>query len=161
MGRAFPAIARRALRWSSSQFLLAKITSVWPTLAKIDPKSHRGTTIRSLFVVGLIGIPRNAFVLSRQPTLVSSANRKLSRNGLRGTLSRVGVRRHGASPKPTSGQRGPWRNFRIARNPGGGDYRSEGHLCHRNHYSFAYSASACFRMGISASALFQRVRKSW
>ena len=30
-----------------------------------------------------------------------------------------------------------------------------------NHSSFAYSALACFKTGISASASFQSVRKSW
>jgi hypothetical protein len=33
-------------------------------------------------------------------------------------------------------------------------------LGHRNYSSFAYSAFACFRMGMSASASFQSVRKS-
>ena len=30
-----------------------------------------------------------------------------------------------------------------------------------NHCNFAYSALACFRMGMSGSASFQRAKKSW
>jgi len=30
-----------------------------------------------------------------------------------------------------------------------------------NYCSFAYSALACFRMGMSGSASFQRLKKSW
>jgi hypothetical protein len=37
----------------------------------------------------------------------------------------------------------------------------DGFLLPRAYCSFAYSAFACVRMGISRSASFQRVRKSW